>query len=175
MIADTILDFYIDYFQDLATVLYSHASTSPRFFLASKDMNYSEFTAALRRIVKGKHMILFVPDDEIQLSMDNPRGVIRGSFAIVDIFEQGNPSNIVKKQKECRNEVRAILMRMKRESNVCFPEANEPGSLFQNHIKNLSNSNGNATPVIDNIITGWECEFEWKFEENINFGTDAFA
>lgn len=175
MIADSIFDYYIDYFQEIASIFYGHTTQTPRFFLASKDMNYSEFTAALRRVVKGKHLILFVPDDEIMLSLDNPRGVLRGSVAVVDVFEQGNPSSIINKQKQCRNELRKILMRMKRESNAGFEEAHQDGSLYRNRIKNLSDAPGSALPVIENIITGWENDFEWKFEENINFGAEAFA
>lgn len=176
MKADEIVDYYIEFFTSVAEKLYGHTITSPRIFLCSKDMQFSEFSQALRNIVKGKHLIVFVPDDEEDFSKDNPRGTLECSIVVVDVFQQGNPTDMIKKQKECRQHVRAILKYMKRSSSALHPEeSNLAGSLYQNKINFFSNSSGNATPPIANQLVGWERDFSWTFAENINYGKELFV
>lgn len=175
MIADEIVDFYIEFFTVVAEKLYGHTPTTPRIFLCSKDMQFSEFSQALRNIVKGKHLIVFVPDDDTDFGKDHLRGSLDGSIVVVDVYQQGNPTDMIKKQKECRQHVRAILAYMKRSSSAIFPaDANAAGSLYLNKINFFSPSSGNATPPIANQLVGWERDFQWTFPENVNYGKELF-
>lgn len=176
MIADEIVDYYIEFFNSVAEKLYGHTTNSPRIFLCSMDMQFSEFSQALRNIVKGKHLIVFVTDDEEDFGKDNPRGSLEGSIVVMDVFQQGNPTDMIKKQKECRQQVRAILKHMKRSSSALYPEeSNLAGSLYQNKINFFSNSVGSATPPIANQLVGWRRDFTWTFPENIHYGKELFV
>lgn len=176
MIADEIVDFYIEFFTSIAEKLYGHTPTTPRIFLCSKDMQFSEFSQALRNMVKGKHLIVFVPDDDADFGNDHLRGSLEGSIVVVDVFQQGNPLDMIRKQKECRQDVRAILAYMKRSSSAIFPnDANANRSLYLNKINFFSNSSGNATPPIANLLVGWERDFTWTFPENVNYGKELFV
>lgn len=176
MTSDEIIDYYIEFFTTVAEKLYGHTPTSPRIFLCSKDMMFSEFSQALRNVVKDKHLIVFIPDDEEDFSKDNPRGTLEGSITVVDVFQQGNPADMIKKQKECRQHVRAILKYMKRSSSALFPEeSGQTSSLLNNKINFFSNSPGNGTPPIANQFVGWNRDFSWSFAENINYGKELFV
>lgn len=176
MIADEIVDYYIEYFTLVAEKLYGHTPTVPRVFLCSMDMQFSEFSQALRNLVKGKHLIVFVPDDDEDFGKDNPRGTLEGSIVVMDVYQQGNPTDMIRKQKECRQHVRAILKHMKRSSSALHPEeSNLDGSLYKNKINFFSNSPGNATPPIANQLIGWKRDFTWTFPENINYGKELFV
>ncbi|MCA0231611.1 MAG: hypothetical protein LCH91_14155 [Bacteroidetes bacterium] len=175
MIADSIIDYYIDYFTKIAEKLYCHSEGTPRIFLASKDMPINDFVNHLSRVVKGKHMIVFIPDDETDFAYDNLKGTIECSVAIVDNFVQGDPKNQLLKQKECRQQLRAIMSLMKRSSSAAFPEAHEDGSLYKNKISFISRGKGAGTPPISGQVIGWEVDFLWEFPENINFGRELFV
>lgn len=176
MIADEIIEYYIDFFTKVAEKLYNHTPETPRLFLCSMDMQFSEFSQALSNVVKGKHLVVFVPDDEQDFTHDNPRGSVEGSFAVIDMFQQGNPSDMIKKQKECRQHVRAVMAYMKRSSSALFPnDSNLASSLYKNRINFLSKGSGNPTPPILNQYVGWQRDFEWTFPENVYYGEELFV
>jgi hypothetical protein len=175
MIADSIIDFYIDYFTKIAEKLYCHTEGSPRIFLASKDMAINDFVNHLRNVVKGKHLIVFIPDDETEFAYDNLKGVIQCSVSVVDNYVQGDPKSQLLKQKECRQDLRAILTKMKRSSSAAFVDAQEDGSLYKNKISFISKGKGAGTPPIGGQVIGWEVDFLWEFPENINFGSELFV
>ena len=158
LIADSIDEFYLAYFERMAEEHCGHVrnGAKPHFYVNNFIDSLSEINDAVRSKLspEGFSMILDTFDDQIEMNDAMP-GVLSGAFSVIGKFDVRNPMSIRAVRSSCRAKAGTILMQMKRDSFAI----NE-GVLSARQIEVIDNADGMRLGVIGETFSGWAYTFK---------------
>lgn len=155
-------NFYIDYFEGLATRLkaIAHNETSHKaFFVIESVDDMREVQESLRRNMVTPALLLEEFEDDLSdNNADNNREVIRGAIAVIVRVSAKDVVSIRDARNQARAIARKLVFKMKRDSIN--------GYLAENGITAKLESKGfGVGPVADNCF-GWRYDFTWSSSLN---------
>jgi len=161
---------YIDYFEALAKShkAIRHTPEKPRFFVAN-DNNYTEVEKKVRSGLNLPAIVIDQYYDDLDRSNDNYLAQVMGGITVLVKCKGADPVDVRRARAEARAIALSFINRMYYDCR--FPK----GTLYNKRIIPSTRFEGEPTPTIAEIATGWGYPFEWKMPTTVALSPDDWS